>query len=291
MTTTVTKELTFPGAPEFKAKALSIVETANGIEILDDDGFQEVGVFLQNIKTDRKELDRICDPAIEAAHLEHKARVGLKKEWAKPLDQAEAIAKEKMAEYDKKRKAEIAAEQKLLEDIARKEAEERRRVDMEKIESENKIRREVEAKKQKEREAEIARLKKEGDAKAAKAAEEKAKKDAEAARIRAEEDKKKAAAVAAAPLKIETVAKIEAPRAAGVSVTQVWTGELDGGVDPVARENSLRALVEAIAAKKAPIYLIQENTTELRKMGESTKGVVNVPGVRFFQKDRVSSRS
>ncbi len=288
---TATKELIFPGAPEFKAKALSIVDTANGIEILDDDGFQEVGLFLQKIKTDRKELDRICDTAIEAAYLEHKSRVGLKKEYAIPLDQAERIAKDKMEEYDKKRKAEIAAEQKRLEDEARKVAEEKRQKEIAELERQAKIRREKEAEDKRLKDLEIARLKKEGDAKAAKRAETEKLMAAEKARLQAEEDKKRAAAVAAAPLKIEAVAKIEAPVAAGVTVAQVWAGELEGGEDPVARENALRALIEAVAAKKAPLYLLIESTTEIRKMAESTKGVVKVPGVRFFQKAKTTVRS
>lgn len=292
MEQTITKEVAFPGADEFKKKALSLVEIANGIEIHDDDGLQEVAEFLRTIKAERKGWDLRCDPAIKAADLEHKARIGFKKEFVAPLDEAEAISKKKMADYDDKRRAERAAEQKRLDDIALAEAEERRRKDAERVEAENKIRREQEDAERKQKEAEIARLKKEGDKKAAeRLAQEKAKADADA-KIRAEEDKKRAAAAAAAPLVIEqkTQVKEAAPTLAGATIGRVWGGELEGGLDPVAREAALRSLLEAIVARKAPIYLVMESATEIRKMGESTKGTVKVPGIRFFDKPRVSSR-
>ncbi len=290
------QELIFPGAAEFGQKALSIVDTANGIMIRDDDGLQEVSEFLGGIKSQRKELDRLCDPAIDAAFKEHRARVGLKKEFSAPLDQAEAIAKKKMSDYDERRRAERAAEQKRLDDIARAEAEEKRKIEMARIEAENKIRREKEAEEKKKRDAEIARLKKEGDAKAAKEAQERAKREALAAEQRAADDKARAAVLAAKPLEIETKVVIEtAPKLAGATISRIWTGEIIGGpnqgdLDPTEKEKNLRLLIEAIARKEAPIYLVQENATEIRKMGESTKGTVQVPGVRFYDKPRVASR-
>lgn len=288
-------ELVFVGVEEGKRKSMSMIEAARGIVILDDDGFQEVGEFLQSIKAERKVWDARCDKAIDAAHKEWKARLGYKAEFCQPLDEAEKIAKDKMAEYDRKRKAEIAAEQKRLDDEARKVAEEKRRLEAERVEAENKIRRAKEAEEQKKRDAEIAKAKKDGDAKAAARMATEKLVAAENARIRAIEDKQRAEAAAAAPLKIEAVVKIEAPVAAGVSFGFTWAGEIIGGeapgnVDPMVLENNLRLLVEAIAAKKAPLYLILANTSELTKMAGSVKGAVQIPGVRFFQKPKVTAR-
>lgn len=294
MTTT---ELIFPDAPAFKSKALLLVETANAIEIQDDDGYAEVGQFLQSIKVDKKELDRLCDPEIDARFAMHKSAVALKKEYSAPLQTAEDIAKKKMAAYSEMRRLEREAEQKRLDDIARKEAEEKRKKEMAVLEQARKEREAKEAAEKKVRDAEIARLKKEGDAKAAKAAEENAKKAAALAAIRAEEDKQRAAVAAAKPLEIQSVkVQDEGPKAAGVSTTMVWTGELIGGpnigdVNPAIKEKSLRLLVQAIAKGDAPLYLVEECVSEIRKMSDSTSGTVPVPGVRFFQKPKTSVRS
>ena len=290
-------ELVFVGVEEGKKSSQEIADTANRLSIVDDDQYEEVGKFLQSIKAERKVWDIRCDKAIDAAHKEWKARLGFKAEFCKPLDAAEKITKDKMAAYSEMRKAERAAEQKRLDDIARKEAEKKRAEELAKIEAEAKIQREKDAAAKKIRDAEIAKLKKEGDEKALKQAQEQAVKDAAAKKIRDEEAKQRAAVAAAKPLEIQAVQLAdEGPKAAGVSTTMVWTGEVIGGpnigdLNPAIKEKNLRLLIQAIAKGDAPIYLVEECATEIRKMGDSTSGTVPVPGVRFYQKPKTSVRA
>lgn len=227
----MTNEIALPGADVFQAKTIEFLNTAKQIEILDDDGYKEVGAYLLNIKANRKELDRLCDPAIEAAYLEHKARKGIKNEYAKPLDEAEAIIKDKLAVWARKAQAEIDAKNKALADEARIKAE-------------------------KEQAAKVEALKAAGKTAAAKKLE-------------------------AAPVEVKAIEKIESVKAAGVTITQDWDGEV----------TDLLVLLQAIIKKDAPIMLVKEVQMEVRRFAQATKGQIPVPGIRFFTKDRVTARS
>lgn len=72
--------------------------------------------------------------------------------------------------------------------------------------------------------------------------------------------------------------KIAAPKADGVSHRKTWKGECV----------NLQLLVEAVAAGKAPITLLQPAKSEINSYAKSTKGVHKIPGIRWFE-DRSTS--
>jgi hypothetical protein len=215
----------------FQFKTAAFLNTAKQIEILDDDGYKEVGAYLLAIKVNRKELDRLFDPAIESAYLEHKARKGMKNVYSKPLDEAEVIIKDKLADFARAQQAKIDAERKVLEDAAR-------------------------AKAQKEQDEKVAALKAAGKEAAAKKA-------------------------ADSPLKIEAIEKVESLKAAGITITQDWDGEV---VD-------MMFLLVSIVEKKVPAQFVKLDTAEVRRFAQATKGQIPLPAVRFFTKDRITARA
>jgi hypothetical protein len=69
-------------------------------------------------------------------------------------------------------------------------------------------------------------------------------------------------------------------RAAGISTANAWKGEC----------TSLTQLVRAIADGKANIGLVMANDSALNALARSTRGTLQVPGVRFFNQPAVRAR-
>lgn len=114
---------TLPDASTVEKQAMTALEQARAMSIVDDAGFQEAGSFLRMLKGIQKAIDETFDGAIAAAHTAHKAVVAAKKTHSEPIAKAESLAKDKMALYQ--REAEIRAEKERLrlEAEARKKAE------------------------------------------------------------------------------------------------------------------------------------------------------------------------
>lgn len=123
---------------EVKVQALSLVEEANALQIIDDNSYRLAGEFLrERTKPLLAEADRIFDPIIKAAHDSHKAALAAKKEAIDPINRADSIVRRAMSAYSdeqlrrqREEEARIAAEirraeqERLREEASRKAAEE-----------------------------------------------------------------------------------------------------------------------------------------------------------------------
>jgi hypothetical protein len=105
----------------------------------------------------------------------------------------------------------------------------------------------------------------------------------EAARLEAAGQKKAAEAVLAAPTIVPMPAPVAAaPVVEGVSFSTTWKAEV----------TDLRALVLAVAANyDAYGHLLIANDSTLNSFARSTKGNVNLPGVRIFAETGVRGRA
>jgi hypothetical protein len=105
----------------------------------------------------------------------------------------------------------------------------------------------------------------------------------EAARLEAVGQTRAAEAVLAAPTIVPTMAAVSAvPAAEGVSYVTTWKAEV---ID-------LRALILAVAGNVDALgHLLSANDSTLGAFARSTKGNVNLPGVRFFAETGVRSRT
>ncbi len=99
-----------------------------------------------------------------------------------------------------------------------------------------------------------------------------------------------ATALSTTPLVVPPAAKVSTELKGKTSFREDWTGDLDG-VTEAEKDANLRKLVEAVAAKAAPLSLLKGNETEFRKFAQATKGQVPVPGLRFYTKTIAATRS
>jgi len=86
--------------------------------------------------------------------------------------------------------------------------------------------------------------------------------------------------IVAAPLPVAVVAPLPALKVAGVSI----------GTDYSAEVENLVLLVAHVARNPGMIGLLQANLPALNGMARSTKGAIQIPGVRIVAKPRVSAR-
>ena len=112
-----------PDATQFKNRAESKLATAQAFVIETVEQRDEVLEWVRGIKKDKADLDALCDPAIQAAHMEHKARINVKNQYAVPLNKAEEVTKGKLAAFQKKHDAEQEALRIANEKIAREKEE------------------------------------------------------------------------------------------------------------------------------------------------------------------------
>jgi len=153
-----------------------------------------------------------------------------------------------------------AQETKLLEPLVRVEAIVKNKM-LDFIREQEKIRQEVERKLQ----AEAERKRQEALAKA-----EKAREEGKEARAEKYEDK---ASQIVAPVLAPTVDK------GGVSTRRLYSAQV----------YDLRALVEAVAANKAPLGLIEANMPALNAQARSLKESMKYPGVKLIVEDSLTS--
>lgn len=309
-------------ATQFKSKSLKVLDTAKALVIESDEQLAEVAEWVRGIKNERKSLDELCDPGIEAAHMEHKARLNIKKQYAVPLDEAERVAKEKMGAFNTKRAAEREAERKRLdaeaaekarvEREAREKAEAEAKALREKQEAEERAAREkIEAEAKAKRDAQ--RAEQEAAAKALEAInkaaadklrEEQAKKDADAATKAAaeklEREKQEAAAKAKrekdeAAARAEREAEAEKKRLADAKAAKKAQDEAKPAGTSFSKDHYAAVdndamkmeLVKAVAAGAVPLAALEPAQKWLNDYAHDTEGALTMPGVRFYSKDRV----
>ncbi|HAZ61055.1 MAG TPA: hypothetical protein DCY89_05720 [Gammaproteobacteria bacterium] len=78
-----------------------------------------------------------------------------------------------------------------------------------------------------------------------------------------------------------TVPEAEAPRAAGIATVERWTFEV----------TDMAALVAYVAAHPGYLYLLEANQAELRKLVQTRKGGMALPGVRAYTTQHIAARS
>ncbi|MDP2317500.1 MAG: hypothetical protein Q8P41_31740 [Pseudomonadota bacterium] len=114
--------------PEHKTalerRVIEIKEKALGLVIETAEDFKAASEFLVRVKTALKEVDDTYDASIEAAHRSHKEALALKAKFAGPLLAAEKTVKPLMATYKDQEERKRLAEERRLQELAKKQAEE-----------------------------------------------------------------------------------------------------------------------------------------------------------------------
>lgn len=107
-------------------KALTIVDQAKAVKVTDSTTYTAAGSLWKAIGDMIKEVKDTFDPICDAAHKAHKQAVEKRSKYLYPLTLAQKSVKQLMSAYDQQQEAIRLAEQRRLEEIARKEEEERR---------------------------------------------------------------------------------------------------------------------------------------------------------------------
>ena len=111
---------------EVETKALSIVDQAKAVVVVDAESYTAAGLMWKTIKDMMKEIEDTFNPIIEQAHKAHKKALEQKAKYYSPLDQASRNVKKLMSDYDEEQRRIAEAEARRLQEIARKAEEERR---------------------------------------------------------------------------------------------------------------------------------------------------------------------
>ncbi len=119
---------------ELETKALTVPEKARQIKVVDNNSYVAAGQVLVEIKVLRKEINATFDPIIKKAHEAHKEAKAQKTRVESPLVEAENIIKPALAAYDAEQERIRRAEEARLQEIARKQEEDRRLAEAAEIE-------------------------------------------------------------------------------------------------------------------------------------------------------------
>jgi len=110
-------------------KALTIVDQAKAVKVTDAETYTAAGSLWKAIGEMIKEVKDTFDPICEAQHLAHKKAVEKRAKYLDPLTAAQKSVKQLMSSYDLEQEKIRQAEQRRLEEIARKQAEEQALLD------------------------------------------------------------------------------------------------------------------------------------------------------------------
>lgn len=111
---------------EVEIKALTVVEQANAIKVVDSESYVAAGEMWKTIKNMMKEISDTFDPIISKAHASHKEALAQKEKFYKPLETVNKSVKKSMSDYDAEQERIRKEEERRLAEIARKEEEERK---------------------------------------------------------------------------------------------------------------------------------------------------------------------
>jgi hypothetical protein len=111
---------------EVEVKALSIVDQAKAVKVVDVESYEYAGELWKGIGDMIKEVKATFDPICDAANKAHKAATAKRAAYLDPLESVFKSVKKLMSDYDlEQERVRREAEEKLREQ-ARKEEEERR---------------------------------------------------------------------------------------------------------------------------------------------------------------------
>ena len=111
---------------EVSTKALTVIEQANAVTIIDSQGYMAAGELWKAIKGLKDQVVDTFKPIIDKAHAAHKEALAQKAKIFDPLDSASRTVKGAMEKYDREQEAIRQAEERRLQEIARKAEEERK---------------------------------------------------------------------------------------------------------------------------------------------------------------------
>jgi Fe2+ transport system protein B len=110
---------------EVETKAVTIVDQAKAVKVTDARTYEAAGHLYKSIGEMIKEVKDTFDPICDAANKAHKAATAKRAQYLDPLQDAYKSVKGLMSAWDQEQERLRLAEQRRLEEIARKEAEER----------------------------------------------------------------------------------------------------------------------------------------------------------------------
>lgn len=111
---------------EVSTKALTVIEQANAVTITDSQGYMAAGELWKAIKALKDQVVDTFKPIIDKAHAAHKEALAQKAKIFDPLDTASRTVKSLMEKYDREQEAIRQAEERRLQEIARKAEEDRK---------------------------------------------------------------------------------------------------------------------------------------------------------------------
>lgn len=117
-----------PVAPqEVQAEAMTLVERARALRVLNDADLEEAASFLRDCKTLSQRINETFDPIINAAHRSHTEAIAQKKKVQGPVLQAEQVTKVAIATYYQEQEAARRQAQREAEEAARRAREDEER--------------------------------------------------------------------------------------------------------------------------------------------------------------------
>lgn len=247
---------------EVEEKALSIVDQAKAVKVIDSETYTAAGIMWKSIGDMIKEVKDTFDPICEAAHKAHKAATEKRSKYLDPLTSAQKSVKQLMSAYDAEQERIRKAEEDRLRKIAEDDERERRRVEQERLDAERK--------------AEEDRLLAEAQAAKDRGDNETAELLTNAAVETSEAIKEQSAAIAQEPIYVAPVVvpKTTPKMAGGPVYREVWAAEV----------TDIKALCLAVATGKASPECVTGNMVALNRMAVALKGTMNIPGVKAYSK-------
>jgi len=115
-----------PETEEVGSKALSVYDQSLAVKIIDKESYLKAGELWKTIKEMIKEVEDTFNPIVDAAFKAHRKSTEQRAKYLDPLKSAYKGVKGLMDVWDRQQEEIRLAEQKRLEEIARKEEEERR---------------------------------------------------------------------------------------------------------------------------------------------------------------------
>lgn len=291
-------------------RAAAIVADANAYDIDCTETAEMANAELKAVKSRAKEIEAMETDFVAPAKLMLANAV----KWFRPtkdaLTEAERILKAKLVEWQGKEQARVAAEQKAIEDAARKarlEAEQKAAAERARqIEVERKAREEAAkaqaAKLEAQRKAEAARAagdkeaaaKAEREAKAAAALQ--AKKEEQEQQAKAEADRKAREAELEADVRRQAAeeqsraAAATSPALKGFGTADSWVTELDLDKAPT-EADAIKLIAAALEKRPELIAVLKLDMVVARRMGTALNANFNIPGLKCTNQPKAVSRS
>ena len=116
-------EITLPDTTATRQKAQTALQAAQGLTIVDNQGFEQAGAMRDALKELSAEIDATFDGPIAAAFKAHKEIVAAKKLHAVPVEEAARVIKTKMIAWSLEQERLRQIEQARLEREAKEKAE------------------------------------------------------------------------------------------------------------------------------------------------------------------------